>query len=173
MIESHFQPHKMRRPLTRGVDEGLRMVNRLLWSVTGIVAAPPAAVWPVLLTLLPEVAAMDVAALAALEAPRTFAVPLGQPPVSMTHVEVDPVRREVSQQGGWWYRGAVVVTPHPDGSQVTRSITNVASARSSWLVRFVQRHDEHAFLTAHEALLRSVASRLACQWSLSPPRSAR
>jgi hypothetical protein len=146
------------------------MARRLpLWLVTGVVEAPVDAVWPALLGVAPEVAGMDVAALAALDAPRTFAVPLGQPPVSMTHVAVDPVRREVSQQGGWWYRGAVAVTPHPDGSEVTRSITNVASPATGWLVRFVHRHDERAFRAAHEALLRAVASRLACRWTLSPP----
>ena len=145
------------------------MVESPAWSVTGVVAAPPATVWAVLLTMVPELAGLSPDALIDLEAPRTFAVLLGQPPVSMTHVEVDPVRRKVSQQGGWWYRGAVAVTPHANGSEVTRSITNVASPATGWLVRFVHRHDERAFRAAHEALLRGLAGRLACGWSLSPP----
>lgn len=140
-----------------------------LWSVTGVIEAPVDAVWRALLGILPEVAGMDLDTLVTLDASRTFDVPLGQPPVSLTHVEVDPVRREVSQQGGWWYRGAVAVTPHAKGSEVTRSITNVASPATGWLVRFVHRHDERAFRAAHEALLRAVANRLACEWSLSPP----
>jgi hypothetical protein len=140
-----------------------------LWSVTGVVEAPVDAVWRALLGIAPEVAGLDVAALAALDAPRTFAVPLGQPPVSMTHVEVDPGRREISQQGGWWYRGAIVVTPHATGSQVTRSITNVASASTGWLVRFVHRHDPAAFHAGHVALLRALGERLACRATISEP----
>ena len=136
--------------------------------MTGVVAAPPTAVWAVLLTMVPELAGLSPDAPIDLEAPRTFDVPLGQPPVSMTHVEVDPVRREVSQQGGWWYRGAIVVSPNADGSQVMRSITNVASATTGWLVRFVQRHDPALFRAAHVALLQALGERLACRATLTP-----
>jgi hypothetical protein len=136
--------------------------------VTGVVAAPPAAVWPVLLTVLPELAGLPPDALIGLDAPRTFTVPLGSPPVATAQVAVDPLR-EVAQQGEWWYRGFVALSAAPDGARITRSIHNVAPGWSGWLVPFVHRHDEQAFRTGHEALLRSVASRLSCGWALSPP----
>ena len=145
------------------------MVTGPLWSVTGVVAAPPAAVWPVLLTVLPELAGLPPDALIGLDAPRTFTVPLGSPPVATAQVAVDPLRHEVAQQGEWWYRGVVALSAVPDGARMTRSIHNVAPGWSGWLVPFVHRHDEQAFRTGHEALLRSVASRLACEWTLSPP----
>ena len=145
------------------------MVKGPLWSVTGVVAAPPAAVWPVLLTVLPELAGLPPDALIGLDAPRTFTVPLGSPPGATAQVAVDPLRHEVAQQGEWWYRGVVALSAVPDGARMTRSIHNVAPGWSGWLVPFVHRHDDRAFRTGHEALLRSVASRLACGWSLSPP----
>jgi hypothetical protein len=139
--------------------------------VTGVVAAPPAAVWPVLLTVLPELAGLPPDALIGLDAPRTFTVLLGSPPVATAQVAVDPLRHEVALQGEWWYRGVVAVNAAADGARITRSIHNVAPGWSGWLVPFVHRHDEQAFRTGHEALLRSIASRLACGWSLSPARS--
>ena len=135
--------------------------GRLLGSATGTLAAPPAETWRALLSVLPEVAGLDAELIAKLGAPRTFIVPLGDPPVSKTSVEVDPVDLQVSQAGQWWYCGVVKVTAHESGSAVTRFVFNIAPGLSTWLVPLVHRHDQAALELAHDALLRAIREQLA------------
>jgi hypothetical protein len=145
------------------------MVGTPLWSGTGIVAAPVLGTWRALIAIVPELSALDRDLVLRLDAPRTFTVRLGDPPVATTHVDVDPVRCEIGQQGGWWYRGAVRLTAHPDGSQVTRTISNIASARSAWLVRLVHRQDPAQLRAAHDALLAALGERLGCGHTSTAP----
>ena len=136
------------------------MRGRLLGSVTGAVHAPLAQTWRAMLSVLPELAGLDVDAIALLDAPRTFIVPLGEPPVSTTRVEVDPIELQVSQAGQWWYCGVVKVTAHGAGSAVTRSVYNIAPGLSAWLVPFVHRHDQAALESAHVLFLRAIRERV-------------
>ncbi len=52
--------------------------------------------------------------------------------------EVDPDRRLVAQQGGWWYRGEYTVEDDPAGSRVTHRVYNVASW-GRWAVPLANR----------------------------------
>ena len=136
------------------------IVGTQLGSVSGIVAAHPDDVWRALLAVLPELAGLDRTVLGQLTQRRTFTVPIGDPAVGTTTVDVDPQRREVSQKGQWWYQGVVAVAAHTDGSTITRTIINVAPGWRRWLVPFVHRHDAHALQSQHEALLRALGERL-------------
>jgi hypothetical protein len=113
-----------------------------------------------MLSVLPELAGLDVDAIALLDTPRTFIVPLGEPHVSETRVEVDPIELRVSQTGQWWYFGVVKVTAHEANSAVTRSVYNIAPGLSAWLVPFVHRHDQAALESAHESFLRAIREQL-------------
>ena len=135
--------------------------GRLLGSATGLVHAPLAETWRAMLSVLPELSGLDVGTIVRLDTPRTFIVPLGEPPVSKTRVEVDPIERQVSQTGQWWYCGVVKVTAHAAGSAVTRAVYNVAPGLSAWLVPFVHRHDQAALEFAHESFLRASREELA------------
>ena len=143
-----------------------------LGSVTGTVAAPPEAVWRALVEILPELAGLDRTMLVRLEEPRTFTVPIGEPPIGTAAVDVDPARCEVSQKGQWWYQGVVTVTPHTEGSTVTRTINNVAPGWTRWLVAFVQRHDARLLRLQHAALLRALGDQLGCRVSVVAPRES-
>ena len=138
-------------------------------TVAGLVAAPPDAVWRALIEILPELAGLDRSMLGQLEQPRTYTVPIGDPPVGTATVAVDPQRREVSQKGQWWYQGVVTVAPYAEGSTVTRTINNVAPGLTRWLVPFVYRHDARALQSQHEALLRAVGDQLGCRVSVVGP----
>ena len=143
-------PAVLDQPGVPGIpDNAVTMPHRPLHAISGLVEAPVEATWPALLAVVPEL----------------------QPGATIPgiHTDVDPARHQIAQQGEWWYRGVVAVNAAPDGTRITRSIHNIAPGWSGWLVPFVHRHDEHAFRAAHEALLRGVASRLACGWTLSPP----
>ena len=139
------------------------MFSRVIGSAAGIVAAPPEATWRALLAILPEVAGLDATMLGRLEEPRTFTVPIGQPPIGTAQVIVDPRRLEVSQKGQWWYQGVVMVTAHVNGSTVTRTINNVAPGWTGLLVPFVHRHDGGALQSQHAGLLRAIGERLGCR----------
>ena len=150
------------------------LVASVLGSVTGIVAATPDATWRALLAILPELGALDATTLGQLEQPRSFTVQIGHPTVATASVDVDPLRREVSQKGEWWYQGIVTVAPHAEGSSVTRMINNVAPGWTRWLVPFVHRHSDLAMRSQHEALLRALGARLGCRAALIanvPPAS--
>jgi len=126
-----------------------------------MVHAPLAETWRAMLSVLPELSGLDLAALLQLDAPRTFIVPLGEPPVSTTRVEVDPLELQVSQAGQWWYCGVVTVTARDGGpSAVTRSVYNIAPGLSAWLVPFVHRHDQAALELAHESFLGAIREQL-------------
>lgn len=130
--------------------------GRLLGSATGVLQAPLAETWRAMLSVLPELSGLDVGTIVRLDTPRTFIVPLGEPPVSQTRVDVDPIELRVSQTGQWWYCGVVKVTAHAAGTAVTRSVYNVAPGLSAWLVPFVHRHDQVALEFAHESFLRAI-----------------
>lgn len=52
--------------------------------------------------------------------------------------EVDPERRMVAQQGGWWYRGEYLVEDDQGGARVTHRVYNVAT-RGRWAVPLANR----------------------------------
>jgi hypothetical protein len=124
------------------------MPDRPVHAISGTVDARVETVWQALLAVVPEL----------------------QPGAAIpgVHTDVDPARHEVAQQGQWWYRGVVRVAPaaRSGASEITRAIYNVAPGLSRWLVPFVHRHDARAMRAAHEALLRAVAQRIGCGYTV-------
>lgn len=144
------------------------MASRVIGSAIGVVAAPPDATWRALLAILPELEGLDRTMLEQLDEPRTFTVPIGQPPIGTALVDVDALRRKMSQTGQWWYQGVVTVTAHAEGSTVTRTINNVAPWWTGWLVPFVHHHDGIGLRAQHELLLRVLGERLGCRAYVLP-----
>ncbi|MFD9896267.1 hypothetical protein ACFWY9_43545 [Amycolatopsis sp. NPDC059027] len=52
--------------------------------------------------------------------------------------EVDPERRTLAAQGGWWYRGEYAVEDHPAGTLVRHRVLNIAE-RGAWAVPLANR----------------------------------
>lgn len=125
------------------------MSDRPLHAVSGTVDAPIEATWQALLAVVPELQPGAV--------------------IPGIHTDVDPARHEIAQQGEWWYRGVVSVAAaaRPGTSEVTRAIYNVAPGLSRWMVPLVHRHDARALRGSHDALLRAVAARLGCGYSVT------
>src|SRR3954452_4739372 len=92
------------------------------WSAYGIVAAPVGAVWAMFLNEIPELSAAEKAGFR----DRAAGAVDRRPTLAGGFVTIDPTRRCVVHEGGWWYRGATCATDHPQGTLVRYEITNIA-----------------------------------------------
>lgn len=90
-------------------------------TVTGVVEAPPAAVWESLVTTV--------------ERQMTAAGGI---------VEADAARLVLSVSGHWWFHGEYAVSPHERGSLVVYSKFNIAPPLTRWLVPLVAGSALHA-----------------------------
>jgi hypothetical protein len=135
------------------------------WTVSGMVAAPVAQVWAVLLASTPLLSPADKQAAARAAGPEPFIAACAQP--GGGRVEVDPRRHRLAVQGEWWYRGEYTVEPHPRGSLVVYRVYNIAPGAGWWAAQLVQGPGHARTMRAHlQELLQGIGDHLRCESSL-------
>jgi hypothetical protein len=127
------------------------------WSSSGIVEAPVGAVWAIFVNEIPELSTSEKVAYR-----DRAAGPLERRPTAAGgFVTIDPNRRCVVHEGGWWYRGATCATEHPRGTLIRYEITNIARPPTRWLAemfhaRPAARRMDAEFRSRLETLARSL-----------------
>jgi hypothetical protein len=135
------------------------------WTVSGMVAAPVAQVWAVLLASTPLLSPADKQAAARAAGPEPFIAACAQP--GGGRVEVDPRRHRLAVQGEWWYRGEYTVEPHPRGSLVVYRVYNIAPGAGWWAAQLVQGPGHARTMRRHlHDLLQGIGDHLRCESSL-------
>ncbi len=135
------------------------------WTVFGMVAAPVAQVWAVLLASTPLLSPADKQAAARAAGPEPFIAACAQP--GGGRVEVDPRRHRLAVQGEWWYRGEYTVEPHPRGSLVVYRVYNIAPGAGWWAAQLVQGPGHARTMRGHlHDLLQGIGDHLRCESSL-------
>ena len=132
------------------------------WTESGMVAAPVAQVWSVLLASTPLLSPADKQAAARATGPEPFVAASAQP--GGGRVEVDPHRHRIAVQGEWWYRGEYTVEPHPRGSLVVYRVYNIAPGAGWWAAQLVQGPGHARTMRPHlQDLLRTLGDQLRCE----------
>jgi hypothetical protein len=135
------------------------------WTVSGMVAAPVAQVWSVLLASTPLLSPADKQAAARAVGPEPFVATSAQP--GGGRVEVDPRQHRLAVQGEWWYRGEYTVEPHPRGSLVVYRVYNIAPGAGWWVAQLVQGPGHARTMRGHlHDLLQGIGDHLRCESSL-------
>lgn len=140
-----------------------------LVEVTGLVEAPVETVTELTLAVRPGPVGLDNAwLLLGIGLPDGTTLTGGPKRFTATGtrdtIEVDPVSRTISLQGGWWYRGEYAFDPARRGTRVTHRVYNIATL-GRWAVPLANRFFigfseavEHGF----DGALQRIGGRLGC-----------
>jgi len=137
------------------------------WMAAGIVEAPVAKVWEVLIEINPLLSEAEKQAIVRQDAPLHTTSAVGK-------LEIDKQHHHIVLEGAWWYRGMHSVEPDARGSRVVYGIYNIAPGIGWWMAQRVQGPQAARDMgkQLHDLLL-TIGSRLDCKAYLLAPSSLR